>query len=240
MADSIRHITSSAAGSEEQRVRLAYARRGSDSRYDWANPAYAYAMHDLERQVLATLSRGKIWPLASRRILDVGCGTGHWLRRLLSWGAQPRHVAGIDLLRPRLRDAADLSPAGTRLSCGSALQLPFPEETFDLVLQFTVFTSILDSAVRRQVAGEMMRVVRPGGAILWYDFCVGNPRNPDVRAVTVSEVRELFPGWSVNLRRVTLAPPLTRLLAPVVPELCGLLNLVPLLRTHRLGVIRKV
>ena len=109
-----------------------------------------------------------------------------------------------------------------------------------MVLQFTVFTSILDSAVRRQVAGEMMRVVRPAGAILWYDFCVGNPRNPDVRAVTVSEVRELFPGWSVNLRRVTLAPPLTRLLAPVLPGLCGLLNLVPLLRTHRLGVIRKV
>ena len=68
---------------------------------------------------------------------------------------------------------------------------------------------------------------------------VDNPRNPDVRAVSATEVTRLFPQCRVRLRRVTLAPPLARLLAPRAPTLCALLNLVPPLRTHYLGVIRR-
>ena len=224
---------------EEARIRAAYARRGDPWRYDWANPAYVFAMHDLERSVLAALRRSGLWPLGAKRILDVGCGTGYWLRRLLTWGARPQHAAGIDLLRDRVFGAAALSPHHTGLACGSAVDLPFRGGSFDLLLQFTVFTSILDPAFRRRVADEMVRVLKPDGAILWYDFCVGNPRNPDVRAVRAAEIRQLFPGCSVQLGRVTLAPPVMRLVAPRSWTLCALLNLVRPLRTHYLGVIRR-
>ena len=37
---------------EEQRIRLAYARRGQRWRYDWANPAYVFAMQTLEQAML--------------------------------------------------------------------------------------------------------------------------------------------------------------------------------------------
>ncbi|MGH7266299.1 MAG: SAM-dependent methyltransferase, partial [Candidatus Rokuibacteriota bacterium] len=66
-----------------------------------------------------------------------------------------------------------------------------------------------------------------------------NPRNPDVRRVTKAEIHDLFPGCRVALRRVTLAPPLTRLLARRARLLCHVLEQVPWLRTHYLGVIRK-
>ena len=59
-------------------------------------------------------------------------------------------------------------------------RLDFRTDSFDFVFQSTVFTSILDSEVRKEVAGEMLRVLKPGGVILWYDFHVNNPRNPDV------------------------------------------------------------
>jgi SAM-dependent methyltransferase len=196
-------------------------------------------MHDLERNVLTALRRSGFWPLGAKRLLDVGCGTGYWLRCLIAWGAQPQHLAGIDLLRNRVLDATKLSPPQVGLSCGSAVALPFRSESLDLVLQFTVFTSILDPDVRHRVADEMVRVLKPDGAILWYDFCVENARNPDVRSVKAAEIRQLFPTCSVKLARVTLAPPLTRLVAPLSWTLCALLNLVPPLRTHYLGVIKK-
>ncbi|MGH7605728.1 MAG: class I SAM-dependent methyltransferase [Gemmatimonadales bacterium] len=224
---------------EEARIRAAYAKRAGAWRYDWSNPAYVFAMHDLERRLLTALRRFGLWPLASRRILDVGCGTGHWLRCLIAWGAQPQHTAGIDLLRDRVLAAAKLFPQRVGLSYGSAAALPFRSASFDLVSQFTVFTSILDPEVRRRVAEEMLRVLKPEGAILWYDFCIENRRNPDVRSVRAAEIRRLFPGCSVALGRVTLAPPLTRLVAPRSWTLCEILNLVPPLRTHYLGVIRR-
>ncbi len=72
---------------EEGRIQAAYARRGGAWRYDWSNPAYVFAMHDLERRAVGTLQRSGLWPLGKKRILDVGCGTGYWLRRLIAWGA---------------------------------------------------------------------------------------------------------------------------------------------------------
>jgi len=232
-------VTGDRSRAEEERIRAAYARRGGAWRYDWGNPAYVFAMHDLERNVLMALRQSGLWPLGEKRILDVGCGTGYWLRCLLAWGAQPQHAAGIDLLRDRIFSAARLSPPHIGLSCCSAAALPFRIASFDLVLQITVFTSILDLDFRRCVADEMIRVLKPEGAILWYDFCVQNPRNPDVRAVRAAEIRRLFPGCSVQLRRVTMAPPLTRLVAPLSWTLCTLLNLLPPLRTHYLGVIKR-
>jgi ubiquinone/menaquinone biosynthesis C-methylase UbiE len=232
-------VTADRSRAEEARIRAAYARRGGAWRYDWGNPAYVFAMQDLERRLLAALRRLRVWPLSGKRILDVGCGTGYWLHRLIAWGAQPQRAAGIDLQRDRVGHAARICPRHVGLSCGSALALPFRPASFDLVLQLMVFTSILDRTVRRCVAEEMVRVLAPNGAILWYDFCVPNPRNPDVRPVNAAEIRRLFPGCSVELNRVTLAPPVTRLVAPLSWTLCALLNLVPPLRTHYLGVIRR-
>lgn len=230
-------VTGDRSRAEEARIRAAYARRGGAWRYDWGNSAYVFAMHDLERRLLAALRRSGLWPLGEKRVLDVGCGTGYWLHRLIAWGAQPERVAGIDLLRDRVGEAARLSPLPVGLSCGSALALPFRSARFDLVLQFMVFSSILDPDVRRGVADEMIRVLAPGGTILWYDFSVPNPRNGDLRPVRAAEIRRLFPGCAVELQRVTLALPLTRLVVPLSWTLCALLNLVPPLRTHYLGVI---
>jgi SAM-dependent methyltransferase len=232
-------VTRDPSQAEEARIRAAYARRGDGWRYDWGTPPYVFTMQDLERRLLDALSRSKLWPLGSMRILDVGCGSGHWLRRLVDWGAQPEHVTGIDLLLDRLRSGTRLSPRRLGLSCASARTLPFRDASFDLVLQFMAFTSMLDSDFRRRVAHEMVRVLTPEGAILWYDFCVPNPRNPDLRPVSAPELKHLFPGCAVELDRVTLATPVTRLVAPRSWTLCALLNLVPPLRTHYLGVIRK-
>jgi SAM-dependent methyltransferase len=223
---------------EEARIAAAYARRGAPERYSWFSPGHLFMMQERERRTLALLRRLGVASLHDRTVLEVGCGAGSWLRDLVKWGAAPQHVVGIDLLPERVAQARALSPAGMRIECGSAGQLDFADASFDLVLQATVFSSILDESLQRRVASELRRVVKPDGLILWYDFHVGNPRNPDVRGVAAREIRALFPGCEVELERLTLAPPLARALAPRSWALCSLLAMIPPLRTHYLGCIR--
>lgn len=75
--------------------------------------------------------------------------------------------------------------------------------------------------------------------MLWYDFTFNNPSNPDVRGVSLKRVRELFPQGRVSVRRVTLAPPISRRVVRVHPAMYGVFNALPLLRTHVLCFIEK-
>jgi ubiquinone/menaquinone biosynthesis C-methylase UbiE len=176
--------------------------------------------------------------LREKRIFEIGCGDGEILRHLLTYGAKPENLAGVDLLQDRIESARWLAPH-IEFYSGDAAALPFAEASFDLVCQITVFTSILDPIVRRRVAGEMLRVLKPTGLIFWYDFHIDNPSNPDVRGAKKEEIHSLFPNCSVDLRRVTLAPPLTRLFAPYSWLACYVLEKIPFLCTHYMGVIRK-
>ena len=124
------------------------------------------------------------------------------------------NIAGVDLLSERVTEAKKLCPEAVQVQCGSAAELAFLSETFDLVLQSTVFTSVLDASMKQQMASEMLRVVKSDGLILWYDYHVNNPWNADVRGVKRREISQLFPHCLIKLQRITLAPPLVCLLAP--------------------------
>jgi ubiquinone/menaquinone biosynthesis C-methylase UbiE len=119
------------------------------------------------------------------------------------------------------------------------VRLDYQNETFDLVLQSTVFTSVLDIRMKTQIAGEMCRVLRPNGLIFWYDYHMDNPRNPDVKGVKLREIKALFSNCEVRMKRITLAPPITRAIAPYSWLGCFVLSKVPWLCSHYIGVIRK-
>ena len=224
---------------EEARVREVYARRSTGDRYAYSNPAHVFMMQERERATLALLQREGLLPLAGRTVLEVGCGGGQWLQDLVRWGAEPLLMHGVDLLSDRVAQARRVVAPDVSVVQGSGSALPFDAASFDLALQATMFSSILDDGVRRAIAVELARVVRSGGAVLWYDLRVNNPRNPEVRRVPRDEIAALFPGWRIRLERATLAPPLTRTLAGRAEVTARLLAAVPWLRTHYLGVLRK-
>lgn len=107
--------------------------------------------------------------VCKKKILDVGCGYGNWLRMFAEWGAQPNYLYGIDMLDWRLSFAKQRSPL-VNYGLGNCEGLPFKEESFDIVMQSTVFSSIRDSDMRQNVAQEMMRCMKPGGYLLWIDL----------------------------------------------------------------------
>jgi SAM-dependent methyltransferase len=175
-------------------------------------------------------------PLAGRRILDVGCGIGQGLADFETWGASRNHLAGIDLLADRVAAARARLP-GADLRVGDASSLPWDSDAFDIVFQGTMFSSILEPSMKATVAREMARVLAPGGAIAWYDFFVDNPRNRAVRGIGRRELASLFPGFDLRLRRITLAPPLARRLAPRAPLLALLAEELRVVNTHYVGLL---
>lgn len=203
-------------GGESQRILAEYERRAR------VIPADFYGLHHLpnlfqhhehERMLVRGLKRAGQLPLADRRILDVGCGEGNWLRVFEGLGANQSHLAGIELGANRAAVARQRLPQA-EIRTGDATALPWPDGSFDIAFQRMMFTSILDPTVRRNAAAEMMRVVRPGGAIVWIDFFL-NFRNPHVHPIGRGAIRSLFPGWHATFYRTTLAPPIARRLVPI-------------------------
>lgn len=185
----------------------------------------------LQRLVAQQARKGKRW-------LEIGCGSGQWLGCLKEWGVPGEAIVGIDLLPERLDAARRAISPPVGLVCAEADHLPFASASFDVALLITTFSSILNPDVRRQAAWEVLRVLQPGGVILWYDFLIRHPGNRDVQAMRRVEIQRLFPQCDAVLQRVTLAPPIARMVAPVSFKLCRQLERIRLLRTHYLGVIR--
>lgn len=228
--------------SEVARIEHVYAQRRTNvpaHRYSQFNDGQLFMIQEVEQNLLRALKERGYLDLRDITILDVGCGSGFWLGRLISWGAAPRNLYGVDLVSERIELARESLPTQVTLDQGSATELKFPDQYFGLVLQFTAFSSVLSCKMRQQVAREMLRVLKPDGYIVWYDFHINNPNNGDVRAVNKKEVRDLFRGCRCEFRRLTLAAPLVRALAPFSPLLCEMLAACKILSTHYLAFIQK-
>ncbi|MDA0164196.1 methyltransferase domain-containing protein [Solirubrobacter ginsenosidimutans] len=100
------------------------------------------------------------------RLLDVGCGSGHFCAQALARGA---HVSGIDAAPAMIAIASRVAP-GADFCVGPMDELPWPDDTFDAVTSFNSlqFADDPDVALR-----EWVRVAKPGAAIA---ICVWGPR----------------------------------------------------------------
>ena len=102
------------------------------------------------------------------------------------------------------------------------------------------FPSKPDDGFQQKLGDRMWALTKPGGGVLWYDFIFINPRNPDVRGVPLQRIRALFPQGKIHPWKLTLAPPLSRRVTRLHPNLYYVFNIFPFLRTHLLCWIRKL
>jgi ubiquinone/menaquinone biosynthesis C-methylase UbiE len=108
---------------------------------------YHRMIDDLEMDVMLPLCGGK-------RVLEVGCGTGLILSRIATHASE---AVGVDFSKGMLRTAQE---RGLSVAAGSATDLPFADNSFDLVCSFKVLAHVPD--IRKALA-EITRVTKPGG-----------------------------------------------------------------------------
>lgn len=229
------------AEAEVRRIRAVYALRELGGRKDRLNAGRRVMADERDRRFAQSLDRHLTVPIETAQILDVGCGDGGQLDWLRSLGARGANLHGVDLLPDKIARARRRY-SDFHLVDGNAEALPFEDRSFDLLVVMTVFSSILDPAMARNVAAEIARVLRPGGLILWYDIRYPNPWNSDVRAMTLPRILGLFPGFAPSLETATLIPQLARTLGHLneagLRAAYGGLAALPVLRSHLLGVLR--
>ena len=167
------------------------------TRYDWINDLQSFGLHRVWKRRLVRLAA----PQPGERALDVCCGTGDIAFALAQAGAA---VAGVDFCEPmlaiarrRAQEQTDRFKAGPRrrrdyvapeFVPGDALQLPFPDQQFDIV---TVGYGLRNLASWERGVEEMWRVTRPGGRVLMLDF--GKPPHPLWRRIYFAYLRRIIP-----------------------------------------------
>jgi ubiquinone/menaquinone biosynthesis C-methylase UbiE len=224
---------------EIERIRAEYdarARTIPADRYAWHREPNLFSQAAVARVCTRLLQNAGMFPISQTSIADIGCGNGQWLLEFLQWGSRAVNLHGIDLLEERIAYSRERLP-GVDLRCGDAQDLPWRDGSFDLVTQFTVFSSILDIDVQGQIAREMLRVLRPGGRILWYDCRRSNPARATVRGLNRSAISALFPSCSFTFIDTTLAPPVSRAIASRSWALASALESLPFACTHLAALI---
>lgn len=137
------------------------------------NPKEAYqqwaSTYDTTDNPLIALEERILLPdLANIRIhdaLDVGCGTGRWLRKLDILGGTS--IRGIDSSSAMLEVAHRTCSQSVKLHLADASMLPLPGESVDFVI-----ASFLLSYVQSHdlLIKEIYRVLRPGGTVVLSDL----------------------------------------------------------------------
>jgi SAM-dependent methyltransferase len=131
---------------------------GQPGSYELENAAVDRAGH-----VLAAMRA--IAPWAGQTLVDLGCGTGYWLR---NYAAGAARVIGVEP-DPALRAAAERAAAslpGTVVLAGSAEHIPLPDASADVV--HARFAYFFPPGAEAGLT-EVLRVLRPGGHLVAVD-----------------------------------------------------------------------
>ena len=162
--------------------------------------------YDLKEWFLDTfLLRGKLRELRQRtaslarlqpgeKVLDVGCGTGTLAIEVQQRIGSTGRVFGIDpgtQQIARARSKAARRNLSIDFQIGVIERLPFPDETFDVVLS-AIMMHHLGDGLKRQGLAEIARVLKPGGRLVIADF--KRPEERQSQPVRFGSVRDL-PGF---------------------------------------------
>jgi demethylmenaquinone methyltransferase/2-methoxy-6-polyprenyl-1,4-benzoquinol methylase len=162
-------------------------------RYDLLNDLQSFGLHRRWKRRVATLAAAA----PGARALDLCCGTGDIAFALARSGAE---TTGLDfspqmleVAESRRREANRKSQiANLKFLEGDAQQLPFPDNSFDIV---TVGYGLRNLSSWERGLDEMFRVARPGARMIVLDF--GKPPNALWRKIYFTHLRLSVPliGW---------------------------------------------
>ena len=192
---------------------------------------------ELEYELLSILNKKQI-DRTNKIILDVGCASGNKLKLFTQLGFIESNIYGIDIRKKNIEEALLKSPR-SHFSVMDARKMLYSDNKFDFINLFTLFSSIISQNNRQKVVMELLRVLKPGGHILYYDLRYNNPFNPNIKSMTEKNINSLFSGLTIEKKNITLLPPLARNLGRFTNSFYPLFSKISFLNTHFLCLITK-
>jgi SAM-dependent methyltransferase len=226
----------------EDWYRAYYAAKGPERNSLLHNPEVLY--QNLAQEAALVRALQCIHPAQeTAHVLDVGCGDGTTLLAFLRLGFAAGNLHGIDFQEERITRAKETCPS-IHFAHGDATRLEFASESFDMVNEATMFIHSVDEELSRKIAGEMVRVTKPGGHILLCDWRYSKPGSAAHCALTQKRIAKLFEVGGKTSRcgvfAGALLPPIGRFLSRRLPSAYFLVSgLLPFLVGQMTTVLRK-
>jgi len=213
-----------------ERVKKVYRKREASEKRLWddktwntLNPSVNFIEYHFSKEFFIELKKAGLTPdnLSQKRILDLGCGWGKYLRLLVENGADPKRVYGMDIMDHHLKVAMEKNPAVRYVRADSRFS-PFKDEMFDVILIFTVFSAVIDPESIEQIAREALRMLNTDGVIIVYD--VGRPsyewKHKDeqfgdllgLKGIKPSFVKHCFQSGHIHIRKILINPKIIKTL----------------------------
>lgn len=166
----------------------------------------------LEYKLIDIFQRYDCSLLTAARVLDVGCGEGRFLRKLIDWGANPANLAGVDLNEGIIELARELCAPRINFSVGGGDCLPYDDKTFDVILIMGVLQHIMNDSLLSAVSAECLRVLKDDGIIITNNITkTAEPKlagattlQHNTRALEKAELEQFFKGCNVQYDKIML------------------------------------
>lgn len=178
-----------------------------DTTYDSVAALYDDTFEDISvRRDELNFLRRHLQTLPSPRLLDIGCGTGSFLRGISDLVSDAH---GVDLSAGMIAHAKNRSLRDSHLSFSKidGPQLPFPDNSFDVVTSVLSFRYLdWDPIIE-----EILRVLKPGGKIMVIDMVAAPVKVAEVpfflRDKLKQQITEIKnPEYRQNLQRMVRDP----------------------------------
>lgn len=128
-------------------------------------------------------------------ILDMGCGYGRLCRKLYELDYEK--VVGIDMSKEMVREGLERFPH-LDLQCHISEDIPFQDESFDVVMIFAVLTCTPTDNEQRNLINTAQRMLKPDGLILVSDYFLQNNERYKTRYDSYREKYNMYGTFELD------------------------------------------
>jgi len=166
---------------------------------------------DTEKRLVKIIRESFNGDIKKLTVLEVGTGWGQRFRSFLDMGFESSNLYGIDLLQNFIESARKWS-GDLNFICGDAQNLPYENDSFDIVFQCVAFSSIIDRNIIKNICSEMIRVVKDDGIIIWIDFGIKGQKKyyegtQYLQSIELNEIKSFFPDCNMKFEnKIYLKP----------------------------------
>ncbi|MDO4340294.1 MAG: class I SAM-dependent methyltransferase [Eubacteriales bacterium] len=187
---------------------MANEKQKSKKAFNQQAATYDQDMRGQHARSLYPILLEKLSDISYHSALDLGCGTGEMIKRILEQDAQ-KALTGIDLSEKMLKIAKGKLNGRAKLLLGDSEHLPFQDGTFDVVYCNDSFHHY---PAPENVLAEVKRVLKTGGLFLMGDcwqpfigrtimnFYMKHSNEGDVKIYSEQEIRFMFEKYFINVQ----------------------------------------